>query len=1164
MSKQSKQYESMRQTQTNTFSDGLNMDLHPLTTPNTILTDCVNGTMITYNDNEFVLQNERGNTKIDKAALTSGFIPVAMKEHGGIIYIVSYNPQTKENEIGTFPSPKKSTIHNNLEFESNIIETEECINYSEFTSEIQYYDYNLIISNYDKYELTLLNSDSNSDPNPLIILEHFILDKNNKITKVPISIQEKDVRFQHYGEGILGYKYRPYYISNFTCDVTEVKSSNYAKLFITCDSDDEELYNNVDVFSKCEIKIFLVSEDGESEIEYNPELEFTSGMKVDINWNKTNILNYNTVIPLQFEKSFKINETPYTQYNTYVENENDKIKYNKVKIIATPLIEKDGYTIIFDNLRQEISAFVEDVFVKPSSFTKFQYNCNDDGNGLTINATLDFQLFDRTWNEDKKYNVSLYSSYKLWEILENKIIGVDVKRKYTFTHNIVSSIDKASNALDWIMPDNEEEYSFKGIANTTNKTISIIKDVEQLACIPVKKVENAKKVAYEKTETGYYAYVLDDNEEIIVKHQLECNSELLDLIDEEINNKELNLTIENVPYEKNKFYLLELTLNINNETYKPSFIIVTDDYMLSLGDSKPARMDEILLKDWFHHKPTNVNTECSETYYTYNNSKYNKLPLKRLQDCINGNSTEKVDDIIKSYFLRFEQLYSSDDINEVPGFKQIITTSTSVETDNVYSYIKKIWTDKNEVTNDDLLQRFFCTLSLKPSEVIKYKQTSKKRYLWEEFNNQKWELPFTIDECGGIINESGSGQTKTVAYQINDEWFMTYRAIYQYKGSSISSLKFSYLNMSGYLAFKQFNIDGVNKGKCYTTTNYVKRNIRFPYFNVKDSEFYDKGGPLYNGEILEDPKNLAHNFCFSAQHLYYKGLRGMMYSNIKENHADVVFNGDNKKLWIYGKGPDEFYNLVAISLFNDGDNDTISKKAWFEILKHGYIITSITPKDTYQYKYSSSSTDGIEYTIDLINNKDDLSIPINVLIYPVQCYARFDEFDVQSLNNLNTSGLEPEQYENFKNYEFDDWDEVYEIFLKGLGDIINKNTISENSLQRSVDKNEQSCQIHFDWNEPRFSETGELNDVSIISPLNMYYDNKYNVIYITGFPTNSINRIHHDGGCSWDYDEYTHLKWSYGIAFPDFWNITTDALEISNNYYSLDFYRSTNYGKESS
>jgi hypothetical protein len=120
MSKQSKQYESMRQTQANTFSDGLNMDLHPLTTPNTILTDCVNGTMITYNDNEFVLQNERGNSKIGDAQLSPGFIPVAMKEYNGILYIVSHNPQTKHTEIGTFPSPKESTNSNLNEFNKNV------------------------------------------------------------------------------------------------------------------------------------------------------------------------------------------------------------------------------------------------------------------------------------------------------------------------------------------------------------------------------------------------------------------------------------------------------------------------------------------------------------------------------------------------------------------------------------------------------------------------------------------------------------------------------------------------------------------------------------------------------------------------------------------------------------------------------------------------------------------------------------------------------------------------------------------------------------------------------------------------------------------------------------------------------------------------------------
>ena len=48
----------MKQEATNTFGEGIIMDLNPLTTPNNVLTSALNATMITYNGNEFVLQNE--------------------------------------------------------------------------------------------------------------------------------------------------------------------------------------------------------------------------------------------------------------------------------------------------------------------------------------------------------------------------------------------------------------------------------------------------------------------------------------------------------------------------------------------------------------------------------------------------------------------------------------------------------------------------------------------------------------------------------------------------------------------------------------------------------------------------------------------------------------------------------------------------------------------------------------------------------------------------------------------------------------------------------------------------------------------------------------------------------------------------------------------------
>ena len=45
----------------NTFTDGMISDLNPISTPNTVLTDCLNGTLITYDGNEYSLQNDKGN-----------------------------------------------------------------------------------------------------------------------------------------------------------------------------------------------------------------------------------------------------------------------------------------------------------------------------------------------------------------------------------------------------------------------------------------------------------------------------------------------------------------------------------------------------------------------------------------------------------------------------------------------------------------------------------------------------------------------------------------------------------------------------------------------------------------------------------------------------------------------------------------------------------------------------------------------------------------------------------------------------------------------------------------------------------------------------------------------------------------------------------------------
>lgn len=122
----------MKKETVNTFSGGLNFDLNPITTPADILTDCVNGTFITFNGDELALQNDAGNTKIKSpewteahpkyVQLTEGFNPIGIREFGGVLYIVSANKDTNEIEFGSYPSPQiltESDIGNGIPFTFN-------------------------------------------------------------------------------------------------------------------------------------------------------------------------------------------------------------------------------------------------------------------------------------------------------------------------------------------------------------------------------------------------------------------------------------------------------------------------------------------------------------------------------------------------------------------------------------------------------------------------------------------------------------------------------------------------------------------------------------------------------------------------------------------------------------------------------------------------------------------------------------------------------------------------------------------------------------------------------------------------------------------------------------------------------------------------------------
>ena len=109
----------------NQFSKGLITDYNPLLVSNDTLTDALNATFITMNGNEVMLQNDMGNARVETAFLPSGYVPVGVKEYGGIIYIASHNPITGKSQVGSFPSPernfdsKEDISQESIEFQEN-------------------------------------------------------------------------------------------------------------------------------------------------------------------------------------------------------------------------------------------------------------------------------------------------------------------------------------------------------------------------------------------------------------------------------------------------------------------------------------------------------------------------------------------------------------------------------------------------------------------------------------------------------------------------------------------------------------------------------------------------------------------------------------------------------------------------------------------------------------------------------------------------------------------------------------------------------------------------------------------------------------------------------------------------------------------------------------
>lgn len=209
----------MKKEAINTFSEGLITDLNPLTTPNNVMTSCLNGTLITYNGNEFVLQTDMGNGRVESAYLPSGYVPVGIKESGGIIYVASYNPITGKGQIGSFPSPERNIESEELSnsiteldmqnFERNLIQRikifgeDQIIRSGDKFSIILDADtirddmgeqipLNKLLSNYQNTIIENGTEIVKSFKNKLITLQVAVLDKNNNLQDITKTLKRFD------------------------------------------------------------------------------------------------------------------------------------------------------------------------------------------------------------------------------------------------------------------------------------------------------------------------------------------------------------------------------------------------------------------------------------------------------------------------------------------------------------------------------------------------------------------------------------------------------------------------------------------------------------------------------------------------------------------------------------------------------------------------------------------------------------------------------------------------------------------------------------------------------------------------------------------------------------------------------------------------------------
>ena len=220
----------MRKESSNQFTEGMVCDLNPINTPNTVLTDALNATVITYDGNEYSLQNDMGNYQLRNCRLKPNYIPVGLKEYGDILYVVSYNPLDKHVEIGSYPSPRNVEASSEdgglgLDVQSIIGSFTGTIDYSELVKRGKL----LIYTGGDEQRFKIYPGDRYRIHKGAVsefkyeTLEYFIVDENRKRYNVS-DVIKTDYEFHNVPWQVPGWLAAQYRLGNFEDFIMSIRS----------------------------------------------------------------------------------------------------------------------------------------------------------------------------------------------------------------------------------------------------------------------------------------------------------------------------------------------------------------------------------------------------------------------------------------------------------------------------------------------------------------------------------------------------------------------------------------------------------------------------------------------------------------------------------------------------------------------------------------------------------------------------------------------------------------------------------------------------------------------------------------------------------------------------------------------------------------------------